>query len=274
MQLSPLRYPGGKSRASKILEKYIPEDVTSVVSPFFGGGSFENYLSKKGLTVRGYDLNEPLVDFWKAWFHRKDELFLRCRKMSAEILAAHDKSAMKEIYEGWRKIVFDTTDPFERAVHYFALSRCCFSGLILISGISYTNVPTKFDKQALDNLEKLNFQVKSVDRQDCFQTVESAKGEFLYLDPPYVMETRSKETIYGKKGGSLHKDFDHTRLRDALASYEGRWVLSYLNVPEVHDLYSGFNINEATWRYTMRPADNRPQGRELIITNFDLPGVS
>jgi DNA adenine methylase len=268
MQLSPLRYPGGKSRACKILEKYVPKDVTSVVSPFFGGGSFENYLSKKGMKVRGYDLNETLVDFWKTWFHQKDELFSRCREMSAEILSASGKTEMKEIYEGWRKVVFSTDDPFERAVHYFALSRCCFSGLILISGISYTNVPTKFGPRALDNLEKLAFEVESVSLRNCFETIESSKGEFLYLDPPYVMETPSKETIYGKKGGSLHKEFDHTRLRDSLASYEGRWVLSYLNVPEIHDLYSDFNINEATWRYTMKPGGSRPQGKELVITNF------
>jgi DNA adenine methylase len=268
MQLSPLRYPGGKSRACKILEKYIPEDVTCVVSPFFGGGSFENYLSKKGLNVRGFDLNEPLVDFWQAWLHQKEQLFSRAREMSAEITSVSDKPRQKEIYEGWRKVVFETEDPFERAVHYFALSRCCFSGLILISGVSYTNIPTKFSARALDNLEKIDFRVESVERKNCFETLEENRSSFLYLDPPYVMETRSKEAIYGEKGGSLHQDFDHTALRDSLASHKERWVLSYLNVPEIHDLYSDFNVREESWRYTMRPADNRPEGRELVITNF------
>lgn len=267
MQLSPLRYPGGKSRASKILEKYIPSDVTSIVSPFFGGGSFENYLAKKGVEVVGFDLNDPLVDFWRAWMERKKDLFSRAREMSEEILSAKTKEEQKKIYLGWREVVFNTDDPFEKGLHYFALSRCCFSGLILISGISYTNVPTKFDSKALDNLESLVWKVKSVEKQNCFDTIKNHKKDFLYLDPPYIMETKSKESIYGEKG-DLHRGFDHVALRDSLASHKGRWVLSYLNVPDVVDLYKDFNIYEETWRYTMKPGASRPEGRELVITNF------
>ena len=41
---SPLRYPGGKSRACKILDDilqnyYDPVKFTTLISPFFGGGS-------------------------------------------------------------------------------------------------------------------------------------------------------------------------------------------------------------------------------------------
>ena len=46
--LSPLRYPGGKSRACLILEKYVKENYTErkkMLSPFVGGGSFELYLA-------------------------------------------------------------------------------------------------------------------------------------------------------------------------------------------------------------------------------------
>ena len=43
---SPLRYPGGKTRACKVLEALVTEhfdlnEFTTLVSPFFGGGSFE-----------------------------------------------------------------------------------------------------------------------------------------------------------------------------------------------------------------------------------------
>ncbi len=47
--ISPLRYPGGKTRACKIIDNIILQhfDITcfdTIVSPFFGGGSFEFYL--------------------------------------------------------------------------------------------------------------------------------------------------------------------------------------------------------------------------------------
>ena len=47
--ISPLRYPGGKTRACKILEQIILDhfDITqfdTLISPFFGGGSFEFHI--------------------------------------------------------------------------------------------------------------------------------------------------------------------------------------------------------------------------------------
>ena len=43
---SPLRYPGGKSRACKNLDMILNNnfnisDFNTIISPFFGGGSFE-----------------------------------------------------------------------------------------------------------------------------------------------------------------------------------------------------------------------------------------
>lgn len=52
---SLLRYPGGKSRAVKIITQYIPKDIKVLCSPFFGGGSIELYLDSKGINVYGYD---------------------------------------------------------------------------------------------------------------------------------------------------------------------------------------------------------------------------
>jgi DNA adenine methylase len=286
MQLSPLRYPGGKSKASKILRDFVPADVTSLVSPFFGGGSFENYLALQGVTVRGFDLCDPLVDFWNAYLTRKDEVFARIRAMSAEILQEKfyveapeegkpanklDPNLRKEqraFFQQWREVALTSEDAFERGVAYFALNRCAFSGLTLIaSPMSTVNIEKKFGVKAIDNLEKVNFQVKSVEHGSCFDVIVNAGTEFLYLDPPYVMETESKEAIYGKDG-ELHKGFDHVKLAEMLKSYKGQWVLSYLDVPAVREMYNFANITEVTWRYTMKPGGNRPQGKELVITNF------
>jgi DNA adenine methylase len=276
MQLSPLRYPGGKSRASKILDKYIPSNVTTVVSPFFGGGSFENHLALKGVNVLGYDLCQPLVDFWKHYLSDKERLFVRFRELSAELLkeeyygeiSKEDRLVQRTLFKQWKEVAMNSEDSFERGVHYFALNRGAFSGMTLIAGpMSTRYIDSKMGVRATANLEKIDFKVKSVEYQDCFTTLKNHKEEFLYLDPPYVMETESKESIYGDKG-DLHRGFDHVALRDSLANHKGRWVLSYLDVPSIRDLYSEFNIQTETWRYTMKPGGSRPQGKELVITNF------
>ncbi len=64
---SPLRYPGGKTRACDILDEIINEkgfDKSVVISPFFGGGSFEFFLRTKydsKLIVN--DKFKPLISF-------------------------------------------------------------------------------------------------------------------------------------------------------------------------------------------------------------------
>ena len=75
---SPLRYPGGKSRAvSKIVDKYILRNIPKskkVCSPFFGGGSIEIDLAKRGFRVYGYDAFPPLVDFWQVLLKNPNKL--------------------------------------------------------------------------------------------------------------------------------------------------------------------------------------------------------
>lgn len=276
MQLSVLRYPGGKTKAAKILEGFIPADVTSLVSPFFGGGSFENYLARKGLRVRGFDLCGPLVDFWQSYQHSKDAVFAQLRAMSERILAPEfygeiDKATrerQRAIFNEWKQLALHSDDAFERGVCYFALNRSAFSGLTLIaSPMSTVNIEKKLGAKAIDNMEKIQFAVESVEQGSCFDVVANNPNEFLYLDPPYIMETKGKEAIYGKDG-ELHRGFDHVALRDALMGHKERWVLSYLDVPEVRELYEGCNFHSVTWRYTMKPGNNRPQGKELVVTNF------
>jgi len=67
-----LRYPGGKTRAIKSLIKILREENLDLVdktvySPFYGGGSFENYLLGYGLATKviANDLFKPLYNFWK-----------------------------------------------------------------------------------------------------------------------------------------------------------------------------------------------------------------
>ena len=269
MQLSPLRYPGGKSKASKILNEFMPAEIKIVVSPFFGGGSFENFLALRGATVYGYDFCLPLVNFWQAYLSDKETFFARVRELSKDILSLEeDRKTQKELFFSWKETALNSTDAFESGVCYFALNRSAFSGMTLIAGpMSNVYIEQKFGNKALNNLEKISFDVKSVSYLDCLETIDKHNKEFLYLDPPYVMETKKKEAIYGNDG-DMHRGFNHIALRGALDSHSGKWVLSYLDVPEIRELYSEYNITNVTWRYTMKPGINRPQGKELVITNF------
>ena len=63
---TPLRYPGGKSRATKILLDYIPQKYDAYTEGFLGGGSMAIALTKANpnLKVTVSDLYTPLYAFW------------------------------------------------------------------------------------------------------------------------------------------------------------------------------------------------------------------
>ena len=64
---TPLRYPGGKSRACTKMDAYIPDlrEYIEYREPFLGGGSVAIYITKKypHLNVWVNDLYEPLYNF-------------------------------------------------------------------------------------------------------------------------------------------------------------------------------------------------------------------
>src|ERR671925_337560 len=64
---SPLRYPGGKSRAIQQMKFLLPKEFKEYREPFVGGGSFFIYLKQKQPKLKIWinDLNPELYYFWK-----------------------------------------------------------------------------------------------------------------------------------------------------------------------------------------------------------------
>ena len=65
MLKSPLRYPGGKSRAIEIIAKLIP-DFEEFREPFLGGGSVFVYL-KQRFPNKKYWVNDLYSELYKFW---------------------------------------------------------------------------------------------------------------------------------------------------------------------------------------------------------------
>jgi hypothetical protein len=67
---------------------------------------------------------------------------------------------------------------------------------------------------------------------------------------------------------------DHWILADRLRTTKCKWILSSYNVPEVHNLYKGFNITPVQSFSGMRVKKNsseRVLNKEVLITNFEPP---
>ncbi len=85
---------------------------------------------------------------------------------------------------------------------------------------------------------------------------DSRPGSLFYLDPSYWGCTDD----YGK---DIFSEVGFTVLRDLLVSIQGRFVLSLNAVPEIRELFNGFDIEEVELNY--RVSGKMTPAKELII---------
>ena len=64
---------------------------------------------------------------------------------------------------------------------------------------------------------------------------------------------------------------DHVRLRDKLATLQGKWLLSYNDCPEIRELYKDYYIIEFERLNSIaQQFDAGCQYKEVLIANYDL----
>jgi DNA adenine methylase len=267
---SPLRYPGGKSRAVELISALVP-DFDEFREPFLGGGSIFIYLKqrfpKKIFWVN--DLHFNLFKFWEM-----------CQK---DVNAVIDK-----VYE-WRnhftngkelhKFLTDNIPNFndlERASAFFIFNRITFSGTSESGGFSKQAFHGRFTESSIHRLKKFGEVINGtkITNYD-FQKVIEKDGDnvFIFLDPPYHSATKS--ALYGKNG-NLHKGFDHIRFAETMKNCNHKWLITYDDSDYIRQLFSFAKIFPWDLTYGMRnQTDSSDQnGKELFISNFltNLPG--
>lgn len=251
---SPLRYPGGKSRAVKILFNYIPKNTVEICSPFFGGGSFEIYCAEKGIRVYGYDVFGPLVDFWQ-------HLLKNPNRLADEVEKFYPLK--KDDFYRLQKEHIMSKNSLERATLFFVLNRTSYSGSTLSGGMASggLNNNPRFSKSTIEKLRNFKIKNLTVELADFKQSISKHPNMLLYLDPPYLIENN----LYGNKG-DLHKDFDHRGLASILKNRK-KWILSYNNSEAIRSIYAEFQFVIPKWTYGM---SKNKKSRELLILSNDI----
>ena len=250
---SPLRYPGGKTRACDILDEIINEkgfDKSVVISPFFGGGSFEFFLRTKydsKLIVN--DKFKPLISFWKSVQTRKVELCGELRKLLNVV--------SKSIFSTMRDTIMEDTNDFIQGYKYFVINRCSFSGATLSGGFSTESSKKRFTESSIKRTEDLNLNDIEFHNLD-FEIFLKGKKGLIFLDPPYYLNEKSK--LYGKNG-DMHENFNHEKLFQVLNKRKN-WIMTYNNCDYIRDLYKNYEIREVKWSYGMNTSKD---SSEIVI---------
>ena len=270
---TPLRYPGGKSRAITKMVQFLPDmgRYKHYREPFIGGGSVGLYMTKTypHLEIWVNDLYEPLVNFWQQLQDEADEITTRLKAFKK---AYPTPDRARELFIESKELVNDArTSLVTRAVSFYIVNKCSFSGLTESSS---------FSKQASDS----NFSLRGIEKlpayseliQDWKITNLSYEGMFTddqdvftYLDPPYEIGTN----LYGKKG-DMHKNFDHDVFARMCDGHTNHQMISYNSSQLIRDRFQHWIPNEYDHTYTMRSVGdymkNQQERKELVLTNYAL----
>ena len=255
--VSPLRYPGGKTRARKTLGEIVKNhfdmtEIHDIVSPFFGGGSFEFHLqSTYALPIIANDKFLPLHTFWDTCKNNQDNLCIGLRE---------ETDITSEQFKHYRDTIMSEQNKLVQAIQFFVINRCSFSGATLSGGFSYEASKNRFTESSIDrvqNLDLTHFVIQNLDFEG-FIREHAKEDSLLFLDPPYYLG--SKSHLYGKNG-DMHEEFDHDRLFQTLTTQHS-WLMTYNDCEYIRDLYKQFTIIEVDWSYGM---NTTKKSSEIVI---------
>ncbi len=261
---SPLRYPGGKSRAIKTISELVP-NFQEYREPFLGGGSIFVYLKQK----------YPSRDFWVNDLYENLYLFWKYCKTNSEELTKHinnwknDYKVGKELYQYLLKHIDEFSD-IKKAAAFFVFNRITFSGTTESGGYSNASYKGRFTNSSIERVKKLSTILNStlITNFDYQNVVEKpGKDVFIFLDPPYYSATKS--SLYGKNG-IFHKIFDHARFAEVMKNCNHKWLITYDNSDYIKELFSYANVFEWDLKYGMRNVseNSNQNGKELFISNY------
>lgn len=263
--LSPLRYPGGKSRAALQLADNFP-DFQEYREPFFGGGSvfFQAKKTSHKEIFWVNDLNSRLISFWVTARDSIDELLYEVIRLRNQY-TNDGKSLYMHL-----KNEYETDSVVRTAVRYFILNRITFSGLTDSGGYSNEAFQKRFTDSSLEKLRGVSDMLKNVriTNLDYSELLfQDGDDVFLFLDPPYYSQRESK--LYGTNG-DLHIDFNHELFATLVAKCKHKWMITYDDHPFIRELYEDFFITNSSLQYGLIQKNGRSKrGHELMITNYD-----
>ena len=261
---SPLRYPGGKSRAAELIVSLFP-NYDEFREPFLGGGSVL-LLAKQIAPDKTYWGNDIYPELFKFWKQSQDNIELLLQK----IYEWRKRFTVgKELHRFLNQNI-SRFDDLEKATAFFIYNRITFSGTSLSGGFSEGAFSLRFTESSIQRLIPFAEVIQDIKltNDDYMKAVEmDGDNVFLFLDPPYYSATKS--ALYGKNG-HLHKSFNHRKFADVMQRCHHKWLITYDDSPYIRRLFSFANIIPWNLTYGMRNVTKHSDqsGKEIFVSNY------
>lgn len=262
---SPLRYPGGKFKISRLVDFIIRKAGRQggvYIEPFAGGAGVALDLLFSG-TVDEIIINDAdvaIASFWKAITRKPDDFIRLVRNTRVTI---QEWRRQRAIYLASRKW------SVELGFAAFFLNRTNHSGILQSGPIGGQDQLTwhldvRYDQeQLIKKLEAIANQNSKIRVYN--QDAETFLGKylppdreraFIYCDPPYY-----------RRGRVLYKNYYthelHRSLAESIANLEDvPWIVSYDDAPQIEALYHAFPSRRFALSYSLA---NNGHGNEIIF---------
>ena len=280
---TPLRYPGGKSRACTKMDPFFPDlrNYKEYREPFLGGGSVAIHITKKypNLDIWVNDLYEPLYNFWRVLQDDGNALYeTLCDLKSKHPDPVYGPQELgyeypaKKLFLESKNIVNDyTKSNLSRASSFYIINKCSFSGLTESSSFSKQASVANFSLRGIQKLPGYTQIIQNwkITNWSYESLLTDRKDVFMYLDPPYDI----KDNLYGNKG-NMHNEFNHDDFASDCDRYVCNQLISYNSSNLVKERFDGWNAGEFDLTYTMRSVGEymrEQKGRkELLLYNYGI----
>jgi len=269
-----VKWAGGKTQLLPKLDAQVPQ-FDRYFEPFLGGGAFFFRLaSRLQFAAQLSDANSELVNGYNVVKNDVNGLI--------ELLDKHEKSYIKNpasYYYNLRSAEPD--DDLEAAARFIALNKTCYNGLYRVNKSGKFNVPigryfnpTICDRGQLRRASvALNYSNAKIVTSDYRHALKKArKGDFVYLDPPFIPLSPTANFVDYTKNGFDEKDqMELAQVFRELDRKGCRVLLSNSYTRFTIELYSGFEQSSSrVLRAISCKGSMRTGHKELLVSNYQI----
>jgi DNA adenine methylase len=268
--LSPLRYPGGKSKIYEKVRNLIENnklDKRTYVEPFAGGFGIGIGLLHENIVQSAVlnDFDAHIYHFWFSALHHTDELL---KKLIDTPITIEERENQLNIYKD------DSSDVLSDGFATLFLNRVNFSGVIKggpIGGFAQSGtyrLDCRFNKKEIKRkIESIALMKNRISLYNCDaseliinQLGENKDSAFFNIDPPYVIKGCRLYTSY-------FKESDHRSLEQVISKHlrEIPWIITYDDCELIRNVYNQYSMTGYSIQHN---AGGSVLGKEVVITNI------
>ena len=262
-----LRWAGSKRKQIPRLREFWSADYDRYVEPFAGSACFFFSLRPKKALLA--DKNADLIETFELVRDAPSRVYDR--------VVAIPRTKERYYLERARNPVKLT--PIQRAARFIYLNRNCFNGIYRTNRSGQFNVPFATSRagtfvtrdefiEASKSLQRAT--LRSWDFGTTLRYVRD--GDFVYLDPPYAVESRRVFREYSERPFCAK---DLSRLEEHLVKISQRgaaFLVSYADCREARSLAVNWNsCRMRVRRHIAGFSDARRTAYELLISNVPIP---